>query len=126
MGNRAVITTRKNFENNGVGIYVHWCGSPESITAFLNVCKDRGYRSPDKDNYGWAYLAGVITNYFGDGLSCGVDILSNLDCDNYDNGVYIIENWKIVGREYTHDIDDPPLNYDRVRAAEFDIISRQP
>ena len=31
MGNRAVITTKENFENNGVGIYVHWNGDIESI-----------------------------------------------------------------------------------------------
>ena len=24
----------------------------------------------------------------------------NLDCDNYDNGVYIIRGWDIVGRHY--------------------------
>lgn len=26
MGNRAVITTEENFENNGIGIYLHWNG----------------------------------------------------------------------------------------------------
>lgn len=26
MGNRAVITTRHNFDNNGVGVYLHWNG----------------------------------------------------------------------------------------------------
>ena len=35
MGDRAVITTRKNMENNGIGIYVHWHGSRGYIEPFL-------------------------------------------------------------------------------------------
>ena len=30
----------------------------------------------------------------------GIDRVCNLDCDNWDNGVYLIKDWKIVGREY--------------------------
>lgn len=100
MGNRAVITTRENFENNGVGIYLHWHGGRDSVEGFLEYCKRRGYRKPDEDNYGWAYLVTTITNCFGDGLSVGIDVVNNLDCDNFDNGVYIIEGWDIVDRIY--------------------------
>ena len=101
MGNRAVITTRENFDDNGVGIYVHWNGGYDSVNAFLTYCKIKGFRTPDKDNYGWARLAQVIANFMGDdGLSVGVDTVDRLDCDNWDNGVYIIEGWEIVGREY--------------------------
>lgn len=100
MGNRAVITTQENFDNNGVGIYLHWNGGRDSVEAFLKYCELQGYRSPENDNYGWAYLCGVITNFFGDGVSCGIDVVNHLDCDNRDNGVYIIEDWKIVGRKF--------------------------
>lgn len=101
MGNRAVITTRQNFENNGIGIYVHWNGGRDSVEAFLKYCEMRGFRDPLTDNYGWARLTQVIANFMGgDGLSVGVDTVDHLDCDNWDNGVYIIEGWKIVGREY--------------------------
>jgi len=100
MGNRAVITTRENFDNNGVGVYLHWNGGRDSVEAFLMYCKIKGYRSPDMDNYGWAYLATTIGNYFGDGLSLAVDKVENLDCNNFDNGVYIIKNWEIVDREF--------------------------
>lgn len=102
MGNRAVITTRENFENNGVGVYLHWNGGKDSVEAFLKYCELKGYRKPTDDCYGWAYLCGVITNYFGDGLSCGIDTINNLDCDNRDNGTYIIDGWKIVDREFYH------------------------
>ena len=101
MGNRAVITTKENFENNGVGIYVHWYGGRDSVEAFLKYCELAGYRKPSEDNYGWARLVQVIANFMGnDGLSVGIDVVEHLDCDNEDNGVYIIDGWKIVGREY--------------------------
>ena len=47
-------------------------------------------------------LVNVITNYFGDGLSCDVGNCQHLDCDNYDNGVYIIKDWRIVDRLYSY------------------------
>ena len=100
MGNRAVITTKENFENNGVGVYLHWNGGYDSVSAFLKYCELKGYRTPDTDNYGWARLCQVIGNFFGGSTSIGIDVVSKLDCDNYDNGVYIIEGWKIVDRKY--------------------------
>lgn len=100
MGNRAVITTKENWENNGVGVYLHWNGGRDSVEGFLEYCKRQGYRKPEDDCYGWAYLVTTIGNFFGDGLSLGIDTLDHLDCDNWDNGVYIIENWEVVDRKY--------------------------
>ena len=101
MGNRCVITTKENFENNGVGVYLHWNGGRDSVNAFLKYCELKGFRSPDEDCYGWARLVQVVANFFGmDGLSIGIDTINHLDCDNDDNGVYIIKGWEIVGREY--------------------------
>jgi hypothetical protein len=105
MGNRAVITTRENFDNNGVGVYLHWNGGRDSVTAFLKYCELRGFRAPDRDSYGWARLVQVIGNFFGGGLSVAIDTVDKLDCDNWDNGVYIIEGWEIADREY-HDGDE--------------------
>lgn len=100
MGNRAVITSKENFENNGIGIYLHWNGGRDSVEAFLKYCELKGYRSPTSDNYGWARLCQVIGNFFGGSTSIGIDVVNNLDCDNWDNGVYIIEGWEIVDRKY--------------------------
>lgn len=111
MGNRAVITTKENFENDGIGIYLHWNGGRDSVEAFLKYCKLKGYRKPTDDCYGWAYLCGVITNYFGNGLSCGIDVLHNLDCDNGDNGMYIIDGWEIVDRVYFHKLEQGNHNF---------------
>lgn len=100
MGNRAVITTRKNYETNGVGVYVHWNGGQRSVEAFLKYCKLKEYRAPEYDNYGWARLCQVIGNFFGGTTSVGIDTCDKLDCDNGDNGVYFIKNWEIEGRTY--------------------------
>ncbi len=121
MGNRAVITANQDL--NGVGIYLHWNGGRDSVEAFLCYCKMKGYRAPDRDCYGWAYLAGVITNTFADGLSCGIDLAANLDCDNYDNGVYIIRDWLIVGRIYRRGSEQ--LQYD-LRKMVTSIDEAQP
>lgn len=99
MGNRAVIETK----SRDIGVYLHWNGGRDSVAAFLLYCKLRGFRSPEYDSYGWARLCQVIGNFFGGGLSLGIDIPSRLDEDNGDHGVYIIENWNIVNRLYTRD-----------------------
>ena len=100
MGNRAVITTKENMDNNGVGVYLHWNGGRDSVRAFLKYCELKGYRAPSDDNYGWARLCQVIGNFFGGTLSLGIDTVNHLDCNNWDNGVYLIEGWEIVGRMY--------------------------
>lgn len=107
MGNRAVITI-KGAKDNTTGIYLHWNGGIESVEAFLTYCDMKGFRSPDTDCYGFAYLTTVIGNFFGDGLSLGVNRIECLDTDNFDNGVYYIKGWKIVGRSY-----DEPLSTDK-------------
>jgi hypothetical protein len=96
MGNRAVITT----EEEKIGVYLHWNGGRDSVEGFLAVCEQMGYRAPDTDCYGWARLCQVCCNYFSGRLSVGIDRLECLDCDNGDNGMYIIKGWKIVGRKY--------------------------
>lgn len=98
MGNRAVIASATEKEK-GIGIYVHWNGGVESVEAFLAYCEMKEFRAPTEDCYGWAYLTTVIGNFFGDGLSVGIDLCDNLDTDS-DNGVYYIDGWKIVGRSY--------------------------
>lgn len=110
MGNRAVITTQENFENNGIGVYLHWNGGYDSVSAFLKYCEMKGYRTPDKDNYGFARLCQVIGNFFGGSTSLGIDTVNKLDCDNYDNGVYIIKGWEIVDRKYKRNAEQ--MNYE--------------
>ncbi len=101
MGNRCVITTKEH----KIGVYLHWNGGPNDVASFLHYCKLAKYRTPETDCYGWARLCQVIGNYFDDGLSIGINMISRLDCNNYDNGTYIIKDWCIIAREYTSSVD---------------------
>lgn len=126
MGNRAVITVSKELDvanSNDIGVYLHWNGGRDSVEAFLLYCKLRGYRSPETDNFGWARLCQVIGNYFGGDLSIGIDRCCCLDCDNWDNGVYVIENWEIVDRKYMRRMEQQ--NY-RLADMILDIDEAQP
>lgn len=93
MGNRAVIATR----SKNTGMYIHWNGGRDSIEAFLEYAKLKGWESPEKEYGTWLKLSKVVNNFAG-GCSGEIDKYKNLDTDNYDNGVYIIQNWKIVDR----------------------------
>lgn len=114
MGNRAVITTKENFRNNGIGIYVHWNGGRDSVEAFLKYCELKGYGSPEKDRCGFARLTQVIANFFGGIDTVIVDTLYRLDRDNGDNGVYIIEDWKIVDRFFMRNDEQDSYELDEM------------
>lgn len=103
MGNRAVITTADNFFKGGVGVYIHWNGSPADVQKMLDICKEKGYRAPEDDPYGWAYLCREYGNFFDSGLSVGIDLVSKLDTNNGDNGTYFIEDWKIIDGMYNNE-----------------------
>ena len=104
MGNRAVIA----FEGSKTGIYLHWNGGESSVRAFLDSAKELGVRA---DSYGVARLAQIIGNFFGGSLSVGVGALDSLDCDNYDNGLFLVgNNWQIVGRKFNQHAE--PFNAD--------------
>jgi hypothetical protein len=123
MGNRAIIQTKQSHENEGLGVYLHWNGGYDSVSAFLKYCELKGYRTPDTDSYGWARLCQVIGNYFGGGLSLGIDNFSKDAGEWQDNGTYIIEGWKIVDRKY-YDYEEQN-NYDLVEML-LDIDAAQP
>ena len=125
MGNRAVITTKENFENNGVGIYVHYCGDLESIEAFLTYCKIIDARQPEDDDYGWATLSRVIGNYFGDTTGIGINVIDQLDTINSDNGTYIIKDWQVVDRYYSKGLKSN-ITYEELIDKLLDIDNCQP
>ena len=129
MGNRAVITTSTS-RTTGVGIYVHWNGGLESVLAFLHVAKERGYRDPTNDPaYGMARLCGLMCEFFGlkSGTGVGIGQLKELDCDNGDNGVYVIgAGWAIKSR--WGEGSDPSKTLDALTGAQrerYDNIVKQ-
>lgn len=129
MGNRAVITIKEDNvpKEQWNSLYLHWNGGRDQVEAFLHVAKLYGIRCYDS-SYGIARLAQLIGNTIGGTLSVGVGRYGSLDVDNYDNGTYVVQQWKIVEREYfegkeqynydfdglvkqIREINDPIFNY---------------
>lgn len=142
MGNRAVVTFANKADiqkyivdgeklkgfvmdnPNMVGVYLHWNGGRDSIEGFCLACKNLGFRSPVSDCYGIARFVQAVANFFGGSLSVGVDTLERLDTNNYDNGVYVVDDeWNIIGREF-HEGDEQK----QYNAQEFseEVIDRMP
>jgi hypothetical protein len=103
MGNRAVITDKKNNYDHGLGIYLHWNGGRDSVEAFITYCKLHKYTSISD-------LYRVIANW-SHGRIGELGLLQDLDCDNGDNGLYIIDKWEIVDRKY----------FNRIEQSEYDL-----
>lgn len=114
MGNRAIIKT----PNGRIGMYLHWNGGRDSVSAFLQYCKLKGYRPPEADGYGWARLAQVVGNFFGGTLSVGIVMLSGVgDGEGCDNGAYVIKDWEIIAREDFHGIEQNRYKLDEMLVA---------
>lgn len=97
MGNRAIVKPK----DKDIGVYLHWNGGIDSVTAFLEYCKLKGYRDfggENADGYGIARFCQVVGNFFGGGLSIGIE--SGVEeTEEYaewtDNGIYVIDGWDI-------------------------------
>ena len=116
MGCRCVIvdknTTKEN-ANQKIGIYLHWHGEENTVKEMLASAKDLGQRDVISDPlYGWARLCQRLADIISEEClasqyetskshayetGIGIGIVSQLDCHNYDNGVWKIdENFNIV------------------------------
>jgi hypothetical protein len=100
MGNRAIVKPK----GRNVGVYLHWNGGIDSVTAFLEYCKLKGYRDFGgiySDGYGMARFCQVVGNFFGGGLSLGIEDgveESEEYAEWMDNGIYVIDGWDIYKR----------------------------
>lgn len=114
MGNRAVVTV----EGSKVGVYLHWNGGPESVTAFLRAAKALKVRDPlDDSSYFYARFVQIVANFFGGTTSVGLDALDTLDTDNGDNGVYTVGK----GFEITKSDSKAPVDAQK-ESAIFDAV----
>lgn len=97
MGNRAIIKAR----GAKIGLFLHWNGGVDSVTAFLKYCELRGFNG-FPDTYALARLAQVCGNFFGGGLSVRIIEMSGedtkQDAKGIENGIYIVNGWEIVDR----------------------------
>jgi len=100
MGNKAVIAFSEN--PNSTAVYLHWNGGLASVQGFCDAARALHFRSSESDNsYAVARFAQLVGNFFKGTLSVGVGPLCEQDCDNGDNGLYIVGgNWQIVGRKF--------------------------
>jgi len=102
MGNRAVITIKEDNtpQEDWQSLYLHWNGGRDTVEPLLHVAKLYGVRCQADPSYAIARLSQIMGNYIGGTLSLGVGTYKQLDTDNFDNGVYVVENWEIVDREF--------------------------
>lgn len=100
MGNRAVVLPK----GSTTGVYLHWNGGPDSVGAFLEYCKLRGFRDfggENRDGYGMARFIQIVANFFGGSLSIGVEENCKETeewAEDLDNGIYVVDGWNIVKR----------------------------
>lgn len=108
MGNRAIIKAA----GEKVGLYLHWNGGNDSVGAFLEYCKLRGFRGfPDSDAL--ARITQVCCNFFGGTLCARIFPMSGEDTEDEspgDNGIYIVKGWDIVKKIDGNNIHE---GYDR-------------
>lgn len=93
MGNRAVITFKTTPKAQCV--YLHWNGGRDSVEAFLRAAKFNGAKG-----HGPAalrVLAATAQRFIGG--SVYMQTYGHADTNNFDNGVYVIDNnMQIVAR----------------------------
>lgn len=124
MGNRAfVVFKEEQDEEPDHGVYLHWNGGPESILAFLEVLRERGWT---RMNYASARFTAVVSEFFDDagddgGLSLGIMCckVNGKSPISADNGLY-----KVLSLEPLNVLhDDRPLTESPQPTKTGDIVA---
>lgn len=92
MGNRAVISFSTS--PNAPCLYLHWNGGRASVEGFLAAAKDLGYHDAGSQKRDVDQLEQFIRPFFAEPnrrLSIYREKVCHADCDNYDNGWYILD-----------------------------------
>ena len=102
MGNRAVITIKEDNtpKEDWRSLYLHWNGGRDSVEPLLHVAKLYGVRCQADPSYAIARLSQIMGNYFGGTYSVGVGTYKQYELFDIDNGVYVVQDWEIVDREF--------------------------
>lgn len=104
MGNRAVITTKGSRK----GIYIHWNGGRDSVEPILWATKNL---VANKVAMAHNELENIAYTLDAVGFNPEIGKLNELDCDNYDNGLYITNNYEIIGRKYLRGGEQKEYNF---------------
>lgn len=122
MGNRAVICF-DTFQPKSIGIYLHWNGGRDSIEGFLIATRKHMETRGQDAQYSKARFIQMVTTFFPGNLSVGLDHCENLDCDNYDNGVYVIDSKSLeITKRFNQHM---PEQYHHDSQAIADLILKQ-
>ena len=118
MGNRAVITIKEDNrpQEDWQSLYLHWNGGRDTVEPLLHVAKLYGVRCQVDPSYAIARLSQIMGNYIGGTLSLGVGTYKQLDTNNFDNGVYVVEDWEIVDREFEPTYEQREYNFNEMVA----------
>jgi len=112
MGNRAVICF-DDYHENAIGIYLHWNGGRDSVEAVLQATREiMGGRMGD-ETYARARLIQAISMVLPGNMSFGLGFCKELDCDNYDNGTYVIDSATMTIKERLFFTGEEQMEYDR-------------
>ena len=122
-------------KNSNLYLYLHWYGEECEVRGLLEYCRDRGFRTPDFNDYGWARLCQVAANYVDDsGLGCGIGSFESLESlvkSGFDNGIYVIDGWDIIDRKFASQRDEEVDYFNEadplaIKLIECEIDSHQP
>lgn len=100
VGNRAIVKPK----DQNVGVYLHWNGGIDFVTAFLEYCKLKDYRDfegKNADGYGLSRFCQVVSNFFSGTTSIGIetDVKEAEDYAKWmDNGICIADGWDTRSR----------------------------
>ena len=117
MGNRAVVTFDE-YDPNGFGVYLHWNGGRDSIEGLLEATKRIMVGRMGDRSYAQARFVQAATTLIPGNLSIGLGKCKDLDCDNYDNGLYVVDSATLEIKNRMFFEGEEQLNYDRDEFAD--------
>ena len=115
MGNRAVVSFSTS--PAAPSIYLHWNGGRASIEGFLAGCLDAGYAATGDQKQDMDEIERCLRPYFarnGECMSIYRQPVGRADCDNGDNGWYILDQstLAITGRLHNEG-EEEEINADK-------------
>lgn len=131
MGNRAVISFSER--RAAPSIYLHWNGGRASVEGFLEGCRSGGYKATGDADKDTQFIARAIAPFFIQNGEVGrltvyEQPVGRADCDNGNNGWYIIDQktLEIVKRIHKRGAEEFDPNKTEAIAAEIHGILTRP
>ena len=124
MGNRAVITF--STAKSAPCIYLHWNGGLASVLGFLEGCKSLGYFNAGSQSKNMDQLEEMIRPFFASNnerLSIYRETYGTADTDNWDNGVYVLDQTTLEVKRRLFKRNADEVNSEKTEAIRQTIIA---